>query len=212
LTKYCPKCGKNNNDNSTFCNGCGERLSVIQGVHFPKDSSFGNKTIIGVIIVLAVILAVIGTYVFVSMNKPVDNVNVDNSTAPTFTSFKSFNTHDYTYKLPSEFTFQERTQDDLFTTYRYKSDSDSSEVLVKILKPKYRNMGYTLYGLMSSYSADFGFSDGILNYETLGAENVLVFTPNNGVKSYISSDHPQITIVTDNVEIAEKFISTVVYL
>jgi hypothetical protein len=81
LPKYCSKCGKENDDNSTFCRGCGERLS---GIHSKSgnDSGFAsgnNKILIGFVVLLLIVVAIIGTYAYATMNDNDSDTNGDNS-------------------------------------------------------------------------------------------------------------------------------------
>jgi hypothetical protein len=74
LTKYCSICGKDNDDNSTFCRNCGERLSGMHSINSDnKGSDKGvtrgnNKILIGVIVLLLIVIAIVGTYAFVTLN------------------------------------------------------------------------------------------------------------------------------------------------
>ena len=76
LTKYCSKCGKENDTNSTFCRKCGEKLS---GIHTINDNnstkSRNNIILIGVIVALLIVIAIIGTYAIVALNN--DNNSSD---------------------------------------------------------------------------------------------------------------------------------------
>jgi len=82
MTKYCPECGTENNDNSTFCRSCGKRLSNIHSMN--KDTNTtentlgNNKILIGAIIALILIVAVIGTYAVVTT---LNNDNNDSDSA-----------------------------------------------------------------------------------------------------------------------------------
>ncbi|MCL2156662.1 MAG: zinc ribbon domain-containing protein [Methanobrevibacter sp.] len=66
MPKYCPKCGTDNDDKFTFCRNCGERLSGINTVN-NNDSvkSDNNKILMGAIVALIIVIAIIGTYVFI---------------------------------------------------------------------------------------------------------------------------------------------------
>lgn len=84
MTKYCSKCGKENDDNSKFCGNCGEKLSRLHAIN--KIDKYNNKNdinnkedkkqtiLIGVVIVLLVAVAIVGAYAFMAMN---DNINND---------------------------------------------------------------------------------------------------------------------------------------
>lgn len=70
MTKYCSICGKDNDDNSTFCRNCGERLSGMNSINSDNKgvTKGDNKVLIGVIIILLIIIAIVGTYAFVTLN------------------------------------------------------------------------------------------------------------------------------------------------
>nr|WP_302578854.1 zinc ribbon domain-containing protein [Methanobrevibacter arboriphilus] len=70
MTKYCSFCGKDNDDNSTFCRNCGERLSGMNSINSDNKgvTKGDNKVLIGVIIILLIIIAIVGTYAFVTLN------------------------------------------------------------------------------------------------------------------------------------------------
>jgi hypothetical protein len=76
---FCPNCGTNNKENSTFCKGCGERLSEI---HSKSDNDSGfvsgnNKILIGFVVLLLIVVAIIGTYAYVTMNDNDSDTNSD---------------------------------------------------------------------------------------------------------------------------------------
>ncbi|WP_225370478.1 zinc-ribbon domain-containing protein [Methanobrevibacter arboriphilus] len=66
MTKYCSNCGKGNDDNSTFCRNCGERLSGMHSINSDNKSvkKGNNKVLIGVIVLLLMVIAIVGTYAF----------------------------------------------------------------------------------------------------------------------------------------------------
>lgn len=72
LPKYCTNCGKDNDDNSTFCRNCGKRLSGIHSTNSDKISvkNENNKILIGIIVVLLMVIAIIGSYAYVTLNNP----------------------------------------------------------------------------------------------------------------------------------------------
>lgn len=67
MPKYCPKCGNENKKDSTFCRGCGERLSQIHTTNNNKSGK-NEKILIVIIIALIVLITSIGTYTFINMN------------------------------------------------------------------------------------------------------------------------------------------------
>lgn len=70
MTKYCSICGKDNDDNSTFCKNCGKRLSGMNSINSDNKgvTKGDNKVLIGVIIILLIIIAIVGTYAFFALN------------------------------------------------------------------------------------------------------------------------------------------------
>jgi len=85
MVKYCPKCGTENNNDSTFCRSCGKILSGINTVDkdtnkhsLSSDSRSintgkGNEIVLfGVVIVLVIAIAIVGAAAFMSFN---DNSN-----------------------------------------------------------------------------------------------------------------------------------------
>lgn len=70
MTKYCSICGKDNDDNSTFCRNCGKRLSGMNSINSDNKgvTNRNNKILIGVIIILLIAIAIVGTYAFVTLN------------------------------------------------------------------------------------------------------------------------------------------------
>jgi len=84
LSRYCPKCGKDNADNSTFCRNCGERLHGIHTMNNSANTNIfeNNKVLIGIVVVLLLAVAIIGTYAVVSSlnnnNAVVDSSNTNN--------------------------------------------------------------------------------------------------------------------------------------
>ncbi|MEA4957826.1 hypothetical protein SDC9_46164 [bioreactor metagenome] len=79
MSKYCSNCGTENKENSTFCRGCGERLSKIHSTSNNNSlKNENNKILIGIIIALIIIIAIIGTYAFVTLN---NNENSDTTTS-----------------------------------------------------------------------------------------------------------------------------------
>jgi len=84
LTKYCPKCGRTNDESSKFCKNCGEKLPGIHSMNSNRinndnnNSNNGNKNIlIGLIVVLLIAIAVIGTYAFVALNNDSANTSTN---------------------------------------------------------------------------------------------------------------------------------------
>ena len=78
MTKYCPKCGIDNDEKSTFCRNCGEKLSGLNTTGTNNNvQSINNKILISMIVVLLIIIAITGTYTFVSLNN--DSDTIDNS-------------------------------------------------------------------------------------------------------------------------------------
>lgn len=80
MTKYCSKCGKDNVDNSKFCRNCGKKLSGINSTN--SNDSFtnrNNKILIGVIIALLIVVAIVGTYAYVTMNNDNSYTSVNSS-------------------------------------------------------------------------------------------------------------------------------------
>lgn len=74
-------CGKENNDNSTFCRSCGKRLSEIHSMNSNNNVTNGNnKILIGVIIALIIVVAILGTYAFVTLN----NNNISDTNNDTY--------------------------------------------------------------------------------------------------------------------------------
>jgi len=71
LTKYCSKCGKNSDDDATFCGDCGERLT---GLHTTVINDNENndknkeKLLMGVAVVLVIAIAIVGAFAFISWN------------------------------------------------------------------------------------------------------------------------------------------------
>lgn len=80
MSKYCPKCGTENDDNSSFCETCGERLSQINKKNIDNKSSKNEKILIGVIVVLLIAFIIIGTYAYVTLidNNPISEINSNN--------------------------------------------------------------------------------------------------------------------------------------
>lgn len=87
MTKYCSKCGKENDDNSKFCGSCGEKLSGLHTINkIDKDNTQNdidnkddkNKQIIliGAVVVLVIAIAIVGAFTFMPFN---DNNNNDNN-------------------------------------------------------------------------------------------------------------------------------------
>jgi hypothetical protein len=79
LTKICPNCGKENEDDSTFCIACGERLSGLNNINTRKDSNTDNDNnkkiiLIGVIAVLIIAIAIVGVFALMAWNS---NENID---------------------------------------------------------------------------------------------------------------------------------------
>ncbi len=80
-TNKCMNCGKENNDNSTFCRSCGKRLSEIHSMNSNNNVTNGNnKILIGVIIALIIVVAILGTYAFVTLN----NNNISDTNNDTY--------------------------------------------------------------------------------------------------------------------------------
>lgn len=75
MTKECPNCGKENNEKSTFCINCGEKLAgQIYGI---KDK---NKILIGVSIVLIILIAIVGVFAFMSFDDIEKKTELSNRT------------------------------------------------------------------------------------------------------------------------------------
>jgi Tfp pilus assembly protein PilV len=109
LPKYCRNCGKNNDDDSTFCRNCGERLSGIHSMNSDNNNvkNGNNKILIGVIIALVIVVAIVGTYAFVTMNE--DNssdTSNDNSidTTPSSSVSDAFNVNTKSWHKVDSFT------------------------------------------------------------------------------------------------------------
>lgn len=84
MPKYCPDCGTENNNNSTFCRGCGKSLSRIKtgetgkNNHSPKFYN-RNKVLIIIILILITVLAISSVYILYNNSNnndlPVNNSN-----------------------------------------------------------------------------------------------------------------------------------------
>ena len=97
MAKYCPKCGTENNENSTFCRGCGDRLSGIHSMNSANENiiNTNNKTLIVVIIALLIGIAIFGTYVFVTMSNDSSDTSissVDNTSSSSVSDASNVNT------------------------------------------------------------------------------------------------------------------------
>jgi len=73
LPKYCKNCGTENNDNTTFCRNCGEKLSKINTPNSDNNIMNNQKILSGAIVALLIVIAIIGTYAFLSLNNNVNN-------------------------------------------------------------------------------------------------------------------------------------------
>lgn len=83
MSKICSNCGKDNDDNSTFCRNCGKRLSGIHSMNSDNTSvkSGNNKILIGVIVVLLMVITVIGSYAYVTLNNSAENSDSVNASS-----------------------------------------------------------------------------------------------------------------------------------
>ncbi|MCL2687000.1 MAG: zinc ribbon domain-containing protein [Methanobrevibacter sp.] len=81
MPKYCKDCGAENDDNSTFCKSCGKKLSEIHEINSDNKVIGGNnqKILIGVIVALLIVIAIVGTYAFVSLNNNDNNSDISNN-------------------------------------------------------------------------------------------------------------------------------------
>ena len=73
--KKCPKCGKENTNNSNYCEYCGENLT---GSNKPVGNDKTKKTLTAIVGVLALGLVVGGTILLINHR---DNANVDPHTS-----------------------------------------------------------------------------------------------------------------------------------
>lgn len=86
MPKYCSECGTENNDNSTFCRNCGERLSRINTVdssknnHSPKSNN-RNKVLIIIILILITVLAIMGVSIYTLYNSSNSNDSIANNSS-----------------------------------------------------------------------------------------------------------------------------------
>ena len=82
MPKFCPKCGKENEDDATFCIICGTRLSGLNttdtsdtnGDTSVKSDKNKEMILIGVVVVLVIAIAIVGVFAFMSLN---NNENFD---------------------------------------------------------------------------------------------------------------------------------------
>ncbi|MEA4957828.1 MAG: zinc-ribbon domain-containing protein [Methanobrevibacter sp.] len=90
MTKYCPSCGEENEDNSLFCGNCGKRLS--------KTHKRNNKFLILAVGLLLIAIAIIGFYAFVTLNNSNESIqnNLINSSNALEVSLPTI----YTDKVP----------------------------------------------------------------------------------------------------------------
>ena len=98
MIKYCQNCGKENDDKSTFCRGCGERLAGLHNINTENNDTVDKnkeKILIGVVVVLVIAIAIVGAFVFMSFN---DN-NEDNEFSPSTST--NLNTNDNTATVTS---------------------------------------------------------------------------------------------------------------
>ena len=103
MIKYCPKCGKENDDDAIFCISCGKRLT---GHHTlatkdddPQDGDKNKEMIlIGVVVVLVIAIAIVGAFAFMSMN---NNENNDIFTDSNSNSNSNSNNNDNTGSVSS---------------------------------------------------------------------------------------------------------------
>lgn len=108
----CPKCSKENNDTAKFCRKCGIKIDSKESKTSKnlskKQNLLGylknNKFLIGIIIILVVIVAIMGTYAYMTNNDNLsssqtdsnNNLTVKNSTNSTV-SGNNVNNNPYTY-------------------------------------------------------------------------------------------------------------------
>jgi len=215
LTKYCHKCGKDNDDEAIFCRHCGERLAEIPSKNNDTNTNKTekNKKAIIFFILFALFIGSIGAIAVATTLNTNDNANDETDTSnntyipPNYTTFTA---DDYKFNLPSDYKFQEETEDDMFTIYKYKNSSNV--ISVEILKPKYRNNGHSIYSLMESQSGKFSSTYGEATFAHVNLEYIGIFkiydSPN---KIYVSQSYPQIAIITDDVDTGENFALTVKY-
>lgn len=187
MSRYCSNCGKENDDTSKFCVGCGEKLS---GLHTINDSDKGikdnknntykndkegkNKQIIliGVVVVLVIAIAVVGTYAFLSLsdnnsdNSYVGSANNNgfNSGAESSTVTSSSIPLSDVYGLVSAFT----------------DNTDASSV-------QYKGVTFTREQCLYIFAKAVGMrnngQDGVINFKSYGAPN----DPLNSVNTRIVS-------------------------
>jgi len=83
LPKYCKNCGTENNDNTTFCRNCGENLSETPTVNSNNNvrSESNQKILIGVIVALLIVIAIVGTYAFVTLSDNNSNSDATSSSS-----------------------------------------------------------------------------------------------------------------------------------
>ncbi|MDL2246052.1 zinc ribbon domain-containing protein [Methanobrevibacter sp. OttesenSCG-928-K11] len=81
MTKYCPNCGKDNDDNSTFCRYCGKKLSGIHDINIENKPISDNKEkkLWAIVIVLIIAIAIIGTFAFMAINDNNENTEPTNN-------------------------------------------------------------------------------------------------------------------------------------
>ena len=109
MPKFCPKCGKENDDDATFCIICGTRLSGINSTSTDNEKNRNNNLLLIAIVVLLIIIAIIGTFAFIGWNDNFNTVVVssngsssDASSSKTWHKIDSFNgVGDYTITLNS---------------------------------------------------------------------------------------------------------------
>ena len=99
MTKFCPKCGTDNDDDSTFCRNCGERLSGINTLNTKKDNE-NNKIFLAAIIVLLIAIAIIGIYAVIGLNNNSDNIVVVNDSNSSASDNSNVNTKSW-HKIDS---------------------------------------------------------------------------------------------------------------
>ena len=83
MPKYCKNCGTENNDNTTFCRNCGENLSETPTVNSNNNvrSESNQKILIGVIVALLIVIAIVGTYAFVTLSDNNSNSDATSSSS-----------------------------------------------------------------------------------------------------------------------------------